>query len=41
MSKADIIALIILGIPFILGIIGVIILKIKTGKGWYGQGYGK
>lgn len=34
-------ALIFLGIPFVLGIIGVVINKIKTGSWWEGQGFGK
>lgn len=41
MDIFTIIAIIIFGIPLILGIIGVIINRIKTGAWWVGQGFGK
>lgn len=41
MSTTDIIALIILGIPFVAGVIGVIITKKRTGRRWKGQGFGE
>jgi len=36
-----ILGFIFLGLPLILGVIGVIFLKIKTRKNWIGQGYGR
>ena len=41
MDVFEIIAIIIFGIPLLLGIIGVIIYRIKTGAWWTGQGFGK
>lgn len=41
MDIMDIIALVVLGIPLLLGIIGIIIEKKRTGKNWIGQGYGR
>jgi hypothetical protein len=41
MDVFEIIAIIIFGIPLLLGIIGVIINRIKTGAWWTGQGFGK
>ena len=41
MSILEILAIIFLGVPLVLGVIGVIILKIKEGKSWIGQGYGR
>ena len=36
-----IIAAIVFGVPLILGIIGIIVEKIRTGNWWEGQGFGK
>ena len=41
MKLIEIIIGIIVIVAFILGIIGVIIEKIRTGNWWNGQGYGK
>ncbi len=41
MSILEIIGCIILGIFLLIGIIGVIVEKIRTGKSWIGQGYGQ
>lgn len=41
MNIFEIIAWIILGSGFIIGVIGVIIEKIRTGKSWIGQGFGR
>ncbi len=37
----EIIGCIILGVCLLIGIIGVIVEKIRTGKSWIGQGYGR
>ena len=39
MNIYEFLGLIFLELPIIIGVIGVIILKIKTGKNWTGQGY--
>lgn len=36
-----IVSAILLGVPFVLGVIGVIIERIRTGHWWEGQGFGK
>lgn len=41
MDILEILGCIFLGIPLLLGIIGVIITKIRTGVWWNGQGFGK
>ena len=41
MSTMEILALVFLGIPLVIGIIGVIIEKIRTGHDWIGQGFGR
>ena len=41
MDVVTIMAIIFFGIPFILGVIGVIINRIRTGVWWEGQGFGK
>lgn len=41
MNIYEILGLIFLGVPLILGVIGVLILKIKHKKEWVGQGYGR
>ncbi len=40
MSLWEIVGCIVLGVPFIIGVIAIIIQKIKTGRSWKGQGYG-
>lgn len=40
MDIIDIMGLIVLGVPLLLGVIGVIITRIRSGKSWIGQGYG-
>lgn len=41
MKIVEIIFCIFLLLCFVAGVIGVIIEKIRTGKGWIGQGYGR
>lgn len=41
MDIIEIIAWIILGGGLIVGVIGVIVEKIRTGKNWVGQGFGR
>lgn len=41
MSTMEILALIFLGIPLVIGVIGVIIEKIRNGHDWIGQGFGR
>lgn len=41
MKLYDILGLIFLGIPLIIGVIGVIIERIRKGKRWIGQGFGE
>lgn len=41
MSTTDIIALIVFGVPFIAGVIGVIVHKKRTGRRWKGQEFGE
>lgn len=41
MSIIEIIFGILISLEFVLGVIGVIVEKIRSGKSWIGQGYGK
>lgn len=41
MNIFEIIGAIILGVLFVLSVVGVIIEKIRTGHWWEGQGFGK
>lgn len=41
MDTLEIIAIILFGVPLIIGVVGVIVTKIRTGNWWHGQGFGK
>lgn len=41
MSIIEIIFGILISLAFVLGVIGVIVEKIRSGKSWIGQGYGR
>ena len=41
MNILEIVGIIIFGSAFLLGVIGVIVGKIRTGNWWIGQGFGR